>query len=130
MSNCNHPSACGVSLVVIEREARVPTNIIIGEFEQLVLLCLLQLGDDAHAIALRERVSAAAGRSIARGALYRTLDRLEEKGWLDWTVEASGPERGGHARRRFRVTPRGVATLRASRDALEQLWQGLDEVIG
>ena len=107
----------------------MPTPIVLGEFEQLVMLCMLQLGEGAHALELRARVSTAAGRSVGRGALYRTLDRLEDKGWIDWRVEESGPDRGGHARRRFRVTRRGVAALRASRTMLEDLWSGL-EVLG
>lgn len=108
----------------------MPANLIIGEFEQVVLLCLLHLDQDAYAIALRQRVTEAVGRTVARGALYRTLDRLEEKGWIDWEQEESGPERGGHPRRRYRVTRRGVATLRASRQTLIHLWDGLEEVLG
>lgn len=108
----------------------MPANVFIGEFEQLVLLCLLRLGDGTAALDLRDEVCAAAGRPIARGALYRTLDRLESKRWLEWDVEESGPERGGHPRRRFRVTPAGVAVLRASRETLTRLWSGLEEVLG
>lgn len=108
----------------------MPSNIFIGEFEQLVLLCLLRFDDGAPALDLRRRVSEVAGRPIGRGALYRTLDRLEEKGWVDVSEEGSGPERGGHPRRRFRVTPAGVRTLRASRDTLRSLWSGLEEVLG
>lgn len=109
----------------------MPSSVFVSEFEQLVLLNLLHLGDDGFAIELRERLNDTAGRTVSRGALYRTLDRLEEKGWVAWDVDADEiPERGGHPRRRFRVTAEGVAALRASRDALLELWSGLEEVLG
>lgn len=113
----------------------MPTPVFLGEFEQLVLLALLQVAEelrgDAPVQALRERLDALAGRKVSRGALYRTLDRLEDKSWVAWSVEAEDvPERGGHPRRRFRVTREGVAVLRASRDTLLGLWSGLEEVLG
>jgi DNA-binding PadR family transcriptional regulator len=108
----------------------VPTNLVIGEFEQIVMLALLHLGEQGYVVELRARLGELAGREISRGALYRTLDRLEEKGWVSWDVETEPPERGGHARRRFRVSERGIAVLRASRATLQQLWRGLEEVLG
>jgi PadR family transcriptional regulator PadR len=107
----------------------MPTNVFIGEFEQLVLLTLLQLDDHGYALPLRERLSEVAGRKVSRGALYRTLDRLEHKGYLEWELEDSTPVRGGHPRRRFTVTRQGVAALRASRETLLRLWDGLEEVL-
>lgn len=109
----------------------MPTPVFLGDFEQLVLLSLLQLGEDATALALRERMEEAADRSVSRGALYRTLDRLEEKEWVAWSLEEHDvPARGGRPRRRFRVTPTGVEVLRASRDTLRELWAGLEGVLG
>lgn len=107
----------------------MPKSFFIGEFEQLVLLNLLQLGDEAYALPLRQRLSDVAGRKVARGALYRTLDRLEEKGMIGWDIEDDVPSRGGHPRRRYRVTATGVAALKAARDALLELWSGLEEVL-
>lgn len=113
----------------------MPTPVFLGEFEQLVLLALLQVTgerrDDAPVQAVRERLEVLAGRGVSRGALYRTLDRVEEKGWVSWEVDNEDvPERGGHPRRRFRVTADGIAVLRASRDTLLGLWSGLEEVLG
>lgn len=108
----------------------MPSNVFVGEFEQLVLLSLLHLGESGAVLALRERMEQTAGRAVSRGALYRTLDRLEEKGWVEWSLEEEAPSRGGHVRRRFRVTQDGVAALRASRRTLEELWKGLEEVLG
>jgi DNA-binding PadR family transcriptional regulator len=108
----------------------MPTNFILGEFEQLVLLGILRLGQDAHALALRESLSSIAGRPVSRGALYRTLDRLAEKGLATWDVEHDVPARGGLPRRRFTVTRQGIAALRRSRRTLLHLWEGLAEVTG
>ena len=101
-----------------------------GELEQMVLLAILQLGDEAFALPVVRQLERRAHRRVSRGALYKTLERLEQKGLVTWTVEATSPDRGGHPRRRFRVTPAGVAALRNSRRALFRLWQGLDGVLG
>lgn len=109
----------------------MPTPVFLGEFEQLVLLSLLRLGDSVAVIDLRERMEELADRRISRGSLYRTLDRLEEKGWVAWEVDTEDvPERGGRPRRRFRVTGEGVAVLKASRDTLREMWDGLEGVLG
>jgi DNA-binding PadR family transcriptional regulator len=101
----------------------------LGEFEQLVLLAVLQLGDDAHAATLRSRIEDDARRRVTRGALYATLDRLTEKGCLDWVVDETTPERGGIPRRRFRVTETGLAALRRSYGALQTLARGLEGLL-
>jgi len=101
-----------------------------GEFEQMVLLAVLRLGREAWALAILRELDSCAGRRVSRAALYKTLDRLETKGLVAWSTEESTPERGGHPRRLFSVTPAGVALLQASRDALLRLWDGLDPVLG
>jgi DNA-binding PadR family transcriptional regulator len=101
----------------------------LGEFEQMVLLATLQLDRHGYALGIRHQLEQRAGRSVSRGALYRTLDRLETKGLLDWSLEDETPERGGHPRRRFQVTDAGVEALRESREALFSLWEGLDELL-
>lgn len=100
-----------------------------GELEQMILLAVLRLREDAFALPILRELDRKAQRSLSRGALYKTLDRMEAKGWVAWTREATGPDRGGHPRRRFRVTPEGVEVLRTSREALERLWDGLDPVL-
>ena len=107
----------------------MPSNVFIGELEQLVLLTLLRLGDRGYALPLREDLSRVAGRSLSRGALYRTLERLESKSFVSWDLEEDVPDRGGHPRRRYRVTAQGIAALRASRRALLHLWSGLEQVL-
>ena len=105
----------------------MPHPVFLGEFEQLVLLALLKIEDEPYALRLREELNQLAERNVARGALYRTLDRLERKGYVSWEVEEAGSERRGHARRRFGVTKEGRAVLRASRDALMGLWDQVAE---
>lgn len=101
----------------------------IGEFEQVVLLAALQLKDQAYGPNISRKIELDAGRPVSRGSLYSTLDRLERKGFLEWRVEASSANRDGHARRRFTVTEVGLAALRASREMLMTLWEGLDEIL-
>src|SRR5262249_14151150 len=99
-------------------------------FEQMVLLAILQLGDKAYAVPIREELATRARRRITRGALYTTLDRLEAKAYLRSRFGDPVPERGGRARRYYPVTMRGVAALRTAHQALRNLCQGLDAILG
>ena len=104
-------------------------DIYLGEFEQMVLLAILRLGDQAYAIPVREEIEARTGRSVARGALYTALERLEGKKCVRSTMSDPLPERGGRSRRYYTVTPAGVATLRESRDAWLALWKGVESLL-
>ena len=101
----------------------------LGEFEQMVLLAILQCGDQAYGPAVSAELEARAGRTVSRGALYSSLRRLEKKGRLRWHLEPPTPERGGHPARRFQVTESGLAALRLSRSALANLSAGLEHLI-
>jgi DNA-binding PadR family transcriptional regulator len=114
----------------MKRNQKDTTTSPLGEFEQLVLLATLQLGEAARARDIRERLEGAAGRSVSRGALYATLDRLVAKGLLDWELEPSAPARGGLASRRFLVTAEGLEALRRSYRALVTLARGLERLLG
>jgi DNA-binding PadR family transcriptional regulator len=98
----------------------------LGEFEQVVLLAIMRLGDRAYAIPIREEIAERTGRSVARGALYTALERLETKRYLRSRMSAPLPERGGRSRRYFSVTPAGLAAVRSTRRSLLRLWQGLE----
>jgi PadR family transcriptional regulator PadR len=102
----------------------------LGEFEQLVLLAVLQAGQagEAYGITVFDVLHARAARRVSRGAVYMTLDRLEKKGLLTSYVTAPTTERGGRAKRCYRVTKPAVASLRAARRTLVQLWDGLELV--
>lgn len=101
----------------------------LGEFEQLVLLAVLRLKDEATGPAISVELEEKANRRVSRGALYSSLDRLESKGYLTWLVEGSTPERGGHPSRRFSVTEPGLEALREHQRGLRNLTAGLEEVL-
>ena len=101
----------------------------LGEFEQMVLLAVLQLKEDANAVPILRELDARAGRTVSRGTLYKTLERMEAKGLVAWTAEEGPPERGGHPRRVFRVTGPGMQALLESREAFLRLWEGLDGAV-
>jgi PadR family transcriptional regulator PadR len=98
----------------------------LGELEQLVLLAILRAGDDAYGVTIQAQLRRHADRSVARGALYTVLDRLEDKGLVRSRLGEPLAERGGRARRYFAVTTAGLARLRAARRVLLALWRGLD----
>jgi DNA-binding PadR family transcriptional regulator len=102
----------------------------LGEFEQLVLLAVLRLGDDAYAVPIRQMIEQATARKISRGALYTTLDRLEQKGLLSSRGGETTEDRGGRPRRYHAVTPNGLRALRASHQAITRLASGLDTILG
>jgi len=106
-----------------------PETPALGEFEQMVLLAVLRASRSdvgAYGITVFEELAARAGRRISRGAVYMTLDRLEQKGLLASYQTAPTPERGGRARRCYRATRPALAPLKASRRALIRLWDGLE----
>jgi DNA-binding PadR family transcriptional regulator len=102
----------------------------LGEFEHMLLLAILQLRDGAYGPDISRELENKADRNVSRGALYSALGRLEEKGFLRWSLEAPGPERGGHSKRRFELTDAGLGALRTYRAALTRLWSNLDVLLG
>ena len=101
----------------------------LGEFEQMVLLAILQGGEKANALAIRRELEASAGRTVTKGAFYTTLDRLEKKRFVTWRSRPAEEGRGGLPQRHFQVTPAGIEELSKSRAALVRLWRGLEEVL-
>lgn len=101
----------------------MPKQNFIGEFEQMLLLAILQGGEDANAYEVRKELEQSAGRTVAKGAFYTTLDRLEKKSYLTWTTRVADGGRGGMPQRHFKVTPLGVRELQKSRNALQNLWR-------
>ena len=98
----------------------------LGEFEQLVLLAILRLGEDAYGVTIAGELERRAGRLVPRGALYTTLDWLENKGLLRSRLGDPLPERGGRARRDYTASPvPGPASLRAARESIDGLSAGV-----
>lgn len=99
---------------------------ILGEFELLVLLACLRLGDDeAYAVSIVDEIRSRTGRTLHRAAVYVTLQRLETKGLISTRLGEPRPERGGKARRLAHVEPAGCAAVRESRQAFQRMWVGL-----
>jgi DNA-binding PadR family transcriptional regulator len=105
------------------------TRTYLGEFEHLVLLAILRLGDGAYAPAILDELEQRTGRAPSPGSMYVTLDRLEEKGLLRSRLADADGDRGGRPRRYVSVTAHGVRELRASRTAFLKLWRGLEGVL-
>jgi PadR family transcriptional regulator, regulatory protein PadR len=101
-----------------------------GEFEQLILLAILRLGDRAYGVTIRTEISERAGRSVTPGALYTALDRLEDKGLVKSRVGEPTPQRGGRAKRFFTVTASGAKALARAQHAFQRLLEGLDVLGG
>jgi len=101
-----------------------------GEFEQLVLLAILQLNSEAYGPNISAELEDKAGRRVSRGALYSSLDRLQQKGLIRWEIEAATSARGGHPKRLFEVTKTGLEALRTARSAFTRLSAGLEDVLG
>ena len=101
----------------------------LGEFEHVVLLSILRLGDDAYAVSIRDEIARCTGRDVSRGSVYITLDRLETKGYLRSRLADATAERGGRAKRYYVLRPRAVEALRESRRALVALWRGLESAL-
>jgi len=102
---------------------------ILGEFEQVVLLAVLRLGDDAYAVSIHDEILECTGRDVARGSIYITLDRLETKGYLRSRLADPTPERGGRAKRYYTLRPKAVEALKEGRRTLVALWHGLEKVL-
>lgn len=101
----------------------------LGEFEQMVLLAILQQGKRAFGLEVRREIERSANRKVSRGAFYTTLDRMERKGYVSWTEEdADDPARSAPVRL-FTVTPTGLGALRAAHRAFKVLGRGLDEIL-
>jgi PadR family transcriptional regulator PadR len=96
-----------------------------GEWELMVMLALMRLGDDAYGVPICREIEEQTGREISVGSIYATLERLEEKGFVSSALGRPTAERGGRARRYFRVTSNGVREVRKTQQSLMNLWSGL-----
>jgi DNA-binding PadR family transcriptional regulator len=102
----------------------IPHNV--GDFEQLVLFGVLHLGDEAYGAAIRQEIHARSGRDVSIGAVYTTLERLEQKGLLRSWIGEPTPQRGGRRRKFYEVRPAGLAAIRASYRAVRAMAAGLE----
>jgi PadR family transcriptional regulator PadR len=97
----------------------------LGEFEHIVLLALLRLEESAYGVTVRQEIQKRIGRDVSIGAVYATLERLQTKGYVRSFTGNPTPERGGRAKRFFRVTGKGLTAVNRSQRALESMTEGL-----
>jgi DNA-binding PadR family transcriptional regulator len=101
----------------------------LGEFEQLVLMTLLRLGDGAYGASVAAEITARTGRDVALGAIYTTLDRLETKHLVRSRIGEPSAVRGGRRKRHFALTAKGEAALQASWQRLKMAAEGLEPLL-
>jgi len=98
----------------------------LGEFEQLVLLAILRARDDAYGVSIRRAIADRSGRDVSLAAVYTTLARLEEKGFVTTRLGDPTPERGGRRKRYYAVSAAGRRSVRDSVEVLRRMARGLD----
>ncbi len=97
----------------------------LGEFEQIALLALVRLGANAYGASIRQEIAERTGRDVSVGAVYTTLERLELKGFVSSARGAPTPERGGRAKRYYKIEAPGERALQRSRETMDRMWEGL-----
>lgn len=102
----------------------------LGEFEIIVLAALLRLGDKAYGAAIREDIETRTGRTTSIGAIYTTLSRLEAKDIVSSKLGGATAERGGRAKRFFKITAKGQKTFKASVTSLGNMLEGVTPWLG
>ncbi len=112
---------------MIDGGERVAGRKTLGEFEQLLLLAVMRLGDDAYGVTMRREVEARTGREVSLGAIYPTMARLERKGLVSSFGSEPTSERGGRCRRCFRLEPAGRRAIEEARSMVDAMWKGFEE---
>ncbi|HLY40745.1 MAG TPA: PadR family transcriptional regulator [Terracidiphilus sp.] len=102
----------------------------LGEFELMILLAVIHLGDEAYGVPISRELEKHRGRGVSVGSVYAALERLEAKGLVSSSLGDPTPERGGKAKRFFQVTRGGLRQVNETRRVLTRLWQGLPELKG
>jgi len=105
-------------------------RVYLGEFELMVILAVVCLGEDAYGVPIARELEQRRRRSVSLGSVYAALERLEEKGLVNSTVGDPTPERGGRARRYFHPTRRGLQAIRETRDVLTNWWRQIPNLEG
>jgi PadR family transcriptional regulator PadR len=98
----------------------------LGEFEELTLMAVCAIGDEAYAVPVQQFIERSTGRAVAMGAVYAALDRLEDKGFVRSHMGEATQVRGGKARRHFVPTADGTRTLRELRRVRDRIWRAIE----
>jgi PadR family transcriptional regulator, regulatory protein PadR len=102
----------------------------LGEFELMILLAVIHLGEEAYGVPISRELEKNRGCEVSIGSVYAALERLETKGLVSSSLGDPTPERGGKAKRFFRVTQSGLRQMRDTRRVLVKLWKKLPELKG
>jgi len=102
----------------------------LGEFELMILLAVIHLGEEAYGVPISRELEAQRGRDVSVGSVYAALERMEGKGLVSSSVGDPTPERGGKAKRFFRITKEGLRQVHETRRVLTRLWRSLPELNG
>jgi len=102
----------------------------LGEFELVVMLTVIRLGEDAYGVPITREIEQQIGRSVTFATVYATLDRLKKKGLVRSFLGEATPERGGRAKRYFSVTSTGLQIVKETKQRLTRLWRGLRQLEG
>lgn len=100
----------------------------IGELEELILLLIVMLKEEAYGLSIRKALKEHANRSVTIGAVHGTVNRLERKGFIESTLTGATELRGGRRKRIFEITASGKSILQKSRDVKVNLWQKIPEL--
>jgi len=95
----------------------------LGEFEELVLLTIAALKNEAYGISIKDEIEKRSNRKVSIGSLHSTISRLEEKGFLTSELGGSTKERGGRSKRFYSITHAGKLALQRVKDLRDELWQ-------
>ena len=106
------------------------TETLISNFELMVLLALIRVGDGAYGVPISREIEERSGRVISITTIYAALDRLEGKGFVSSEMGEPTPERGGRSKRHFAITRKGLNEVRAVKGALVNMWKGLPSLGG
>src|ERR1700680_1665739 len=102
----------------------------LGNFELMVMLALIRLGENAYGVPISQEIEERSGREVALGSVYATLERLEEKGLVSSDLGEPTAERGGRAKTYFRVTAKGLREVRQAQRTLTRLWKRVPQLEG
>ena len=97
----------------------------LGEFEHLLLVAVLRLGDGAYGVSMKAEIEERAGRPVTLGAIYPTMDRLEARGLVTSSMSKPTGGRGGRSRRVFDITPAGVEAAQKAYAVFQSMWDGV-----
>jgi DNA-binding PadR family transcriptional regulator len=100
------------------------------DFELMILLSVLRIGDDAYGVPIAKEIEETGGRTVVLAAIYVALDRLEQNGLVTSTMGDPTPERGGRAKRFFKVTTKGLKAVKDTQKSLTALWSGIPQLKG